>query len=93
METNRQIFASQHQTERISGSVHILTISQETILGDKREMIVQFNSDTRSQTDLTCFSGITIFDFHETNSSSSVQEQTYSIILIVRPTDVRSNSN
>ena len=45
------------------------------------------------QTDLTCFSGITIFDFHETNSSSSVQEQTYSIILIVRPTDVRSNSN
>jgi len=25
--------------------------------------------------------------------SSSVQEQTYSIILIVRPTDVRSNSN
>ena len=49
-------------------------------------MIVQFNSNTRSQTNLACFSSITIFNFHETNSSSSVQEQTYSIILIVRTT-------
>ena len=34
---------------------------------------------------------ISVFYLHKTNGSSSVQEQTNGIVLIIRPTDIRSN--
>ena len=64
----------------------------ETILGNEREVIIQFNSNPRSKSHLSGFSSVSVFNLHEAESSSSVQKQANRTGFTVRPTNVWSNN-